>query len=79
MPQIKVKVMKNFTICIPKEIREKMSIKISDMLIISSQNDQIVIQKTPSFEDLAGIGKKTFKKLGGGETYLQQERDSWDI
>jgi len=30
-----------------------------------------------TFADLRGIGKKTFKALGGGETFLRRERENF--
>lgn len=45
---------------------------------------KLMIKKEKQFqtptktEDLVGAGQKTFKKLGGGEKYLQNERNSWE-
>lgn len=34
-------------------------------------------KKPPTLIDLFGIGKETFRKLGGGETFLKTERVDW--
>jgi hypothetical protein len=32
-----------------------------------------------SLEDLVGIGEKSFKRLGGGEKFLKNERAQWPM
>ncbi len=71
-------VMQNNTICIPKNIREKLNIQPKDIFILTLKNSQVNLVKAPSsWKDLAGIGKKTYQKLGGGEKFLAKERSAW--
>ena len=72
-----VKVMQNHTICLPKEIRNAINVAPQDFVMISMENNIIQLEKAPSWSSLGKKGKDVFKKLGGGEEYLKQERDSW--
>lgn len=72
-----VKVMQNHTICLPKEIRKAMQVAPQDFVVISMENNVIKLKKAPSWRSLKGKGKEVFKKLGGGEAYLNNERTTW--
>lgn len=72
------KVMKNYTVCIPKNIRKECNIHIRDIILFTYLDGKIVMEKAPSsWSDIAGIGKKVYQKYGGGEKYLIKERESW--
>ena len=73
----RAKVMKNNTICIPKSVREKLSLHESDIVIVRVRNQEAIIRKAPTWHDLLGVGEKTFKALGGGEKFLKKERAAW--
>lgn len=74
------KVMQNFTICLNKPVREALKIKRGDQVIMSidSEGKVQLIKAASSFKDLAGLGKDSFAKLGGGEAFLKQERSKWE-
>jgi bifunctional DNA-binding transcriptional regulator/antitoxin component of YhaV-PrlF toxin-antitoxin module len=72
------KVMQNFTICLPKKIRKEMAISVKDTIMLVFKNGELTLKKAPSsWEDLAKISPKVFKKYGGGEKYLKEEREAW--
>lgn len=73
------KVMQNFTICIAQPIREQLELKQGDQVILTmnKQGEVKLTKGVGSLEELVGIGKKTFKALGGGEVYLKKERKQW--
>jgi len=73
------KIMQNFTICIPKPIREQKGWKQGDKLILSMNEDGDVklIKAITSWDELRGIGKETFEALGGGEAFIKSEREAW--
>ena len=75
------KVMQNFTVCISQPIRDRMNIKKGDQVIISmDQNGEVKLTKAiSSLDELAGIGEKSFKLLGGGEAFLKNERKEWNL
>lgn len=75
------KVMQNFTVCISQPIRERMNLKKGDHVVISmDQNGEVKLTKgISSLDELAGIGKESFKTLGGGEAFLKNERKGWNL
>lgn len=77
MIQEYAKVMRNNTICIPKEIRDCLNVHESDMVIMTIKNHKAIIKKAPTWKDLLGLGKKAYAPYGGGEAYLKKERASW--
>lgn len=74
------KVSTKYQIVIPKEIRKKMRIspgmKISIRLIDAHK---AIINRTADdpVKALRGLGKDVWKSLGGGEKYIQSERNTW--
>lgn len=74
------KVMQNFTICISKPIREKLQIKRGDEIILTltPQGELKLVKAITTLNGLVGMGKKTFKDLGGGEAFIKKERAQWE-
>ena len=77
---LNAKVMQNFTICIAQPIRESLNLKQGDQVMLSmNENGEVKLMKAiTSLNELVGIGKKTFKALGGGEAFLKEERKQWE-
>ncbi len=49
------------------------------MILSMNKNGTVkVIKGVSSLDELRGIGKETFKALGGGEAFLKKERALWD-
>lgn len=79
MIQETVKVMQNYTICIPTKVRNKLNIQLKDKMLLTYKNNQIAIKKIDnSWGSIAGIAKDSYKKLGGGEKFLKEERKKWE-
>jgi hypothetical protein len=57
-----------------------MNLKKGDQIMLSmDENGEVKLTKAIStVKDLIGIGKKSFKRLGGGENFLKNERKQWD-
>lgn len=72
--------MQNFTICISKPIREKLQIKRGDEMILTltPQGELKLVKAITTLNGLVGMGKKTFKALGGGESFIKKERAQWE-
>ena len=73
------KVMQNYTICIAQPIREQLNLNRGDQVVLSmNEAGEVKLMKAVnSLKDLVGIGKDTFKALGGGERFLKEEREQW--
>lgn len=42
------------------------------------KKDSQVIKGISSLDELIGIGEESFRKLGGGEAFLENERKGWN-
>lgn len=48
-------------------------------MLSMDENGEVKLTKAVStVKDLIGIGKKSFKRLGGGENFLKNERKQWN-
>ena len=61
----KIKVLSGYRITIPKEIREKLKIKVGDRLLISVQDDKIILKPVREHEALVKLANIADKYLGG--------------
>ncbi|MEK7658062.1 MAG: AbrB/MazE/SpoVT family DNA-binding domain-containing protein [Patescibacteria group bacterium] len=66
-------------ITLPKSLLEEVGLKIGNKLIIKVKNNRIILEPQPKslVQYYKGLGKESWKKLGGGEIYLKRERKSW--
>ena len=67
-------------IVIPKEIREKLKLKNGQRIsIYPIDEDTAMILKEPvdPVKALEGLGADIWKKLGGTDKYIREERASW--
>lgn len=62
---IETVVTRKFQITIPKAIREKLKIKVGDRLLISIQNDKIILKPIRENEALARLANIADKYLSG--------------
>lgn len=74
------KLSKKYQITVPKKIREKLGLKKgSKVSIRKKEGDKAVLEPADSLvEKYKGLGKKVWKKLGGADNYLKEERSSWN-
>ena len=74
-----VKVGKRYQIVIPKKIRDKVGIKVTDELVVDVQGDNVVIHPCPRIysEYMQGLGKDVWSKTDAVE-YVKNERESWE-
>jgi len=81
----KTKITRKGQVTIPKEIREKLSLKESDILIVSNKNNMIIMEKMTPFLELKGSVKvpDEIKNLSWKEIEerasqsMAQEADKW--
>lgn len=75
------KVSTKYQIVIPKRIREKLEIAPGMKLhieVIDGERAVLHTKKVNIVKALSGLGKEVWKSLGGGESYIKQERKAWD-
>jgi len=74
------KLSKKYQITVPKKIREKLGLKKGSKVSIRKEGkDRAILEPVDSLvEKYKGLGKRAWKKLGGADQYLNQERNSWD-
>ena len=81
----KTKITRKGQVTIPKEIRDMLSLKESDILIVSNKNNKIIMEKMPPFLELKGSVKVPYeiKNLSWKEIEerasqsMAQEADKW--
>ena len=81
----KTKITRKGQVTIPKEIREKLSLKESDILIVSDNNNMVIMEKMSPFLELKGSVKvpDKIKNLSWKEIEerasqsMAQEADKW--
>ena len=75
-----VKLSRKYQIVVPKEIRKKMNLESGENIAIYSIDAKraiIVKQSNNPVAALEGLGSEIWRKLGGGQKYLKEERKSW--
>jgi len=60
-------VTRKYQITIPKEIREKLGIKIGDKLVVSLEDDKIVIRPVKAMKALEKLASIADRILGGSK------------
>lgn len=78
MPQVTVG--PKYQVVIPREIRKKVHLKKGERVSISSNDEKrivIELEKKSLADQLAGLGKEVWDKLGGADAYIERERNSW--
>ena len=67
-------------ITIPKRALNELGLKAGSTLIVRPYEHKILLEPRPKSltKYYKGLGKKSWKKLGGGEKYLKRERGSWE-
>ena len=77
------KVSPNMQTYIPKQIQSVLDIKPQQSISWTVINDVVCVQKANQPIDViktsCGIAKKIYQKHGGGQKWLQKERQSWKV
>lgn len=79
----KVKLSSKNQIVIPSEVRETLNLRKGASISLYAVDDShAILMKHPAkgnyVESMRGLGKEVWKKLGGVDKYIKDERDSWD-
>jgi AbrB family looped-hinge helix DNA binding protein len=74
------KLTSKYQITIPTEIRHQLALQAGDRVAIELDGDRAVIRPIHGGHTarLRGLGKTVWKKLEGGESWLEQERQTWE-
>lgn len=74
-----VKLSSKYQVVIPRSAREALKLKSGALLNVSVQDGQVNFTRaiTNRTETMRGLGKEVWKKLGGADKYIKQERASW--
>lgn len=78
----KTTVSSKYQIVIPKDVRKQLDISPGMELCIEVVDGDRAVVHTKAVsvvKALQGLGKEVWKTLGGGDRYLKQERNTWDI
>ncbi len=70
-----------YQIVIPRDVRRAMHLTAGTRIWIQSiDSDRAILVKEPAdhVKSMKGMGKDVWKKLGGGASYLKNERAVWD-
>jgi len=79
MKTITAKLSSKNQMTLPKEARQALKIKAGDTVILVVAEDNVRLCPKPAnlTDYLRGLGKDLWQELGGGDEYLQAERESW--
>ena len=74
------KLTNKFQITIPAEIRRRLNLSAGDSVVIELEGEQAVIRPIHGGHTarMRGLGKSVWRRLGGGENWLEQERQAWE-
>ena len=67
-------------ITIPAEARRRLGLAAGDTVYLALENGQVVLRGLHRgwAESHHGIGADLWKEDGGGQQFIEQERDAWD-
>jgi len=73
------KLTNKFQITIPADIRRRLDLHQGDAVVIDLEGNKAVLRPVHGghVQRMSGLGKDVWARLGGGDAYLQSERDSW--
>jgi len=81
MQKTSVTLSSKYQLVIPAKIRKSLKLnKGSKLYVQKLDEDRLIISKKPRsiVEELAGLGKEVWDSLGGADSYIRNERNSWD-
>lgn len=66
-------------ITLPKRLLEEVGLKIGNKLIIRIKDNKIILEPQPKSltKYYKGLGKESWRRIGGGKIHLEKERKSW--
>jgi AbrB family looped-hinge helix DNA binding protein len=69
-----------YQIVVPTKIRKALGLSGGSKILLQQLDEnRIILSKKPDSytESLWGLGKEVWRKFGGSQKYLQNERNSW--
>ncbi len=69
----KVKVTRKYQVTIPKEIRERIGIKIGDELLVSEDEQRIILEKPADLDAIAGA----WSHIEDADSFMKDVRRLW--
>lgn len=73
-----------YQVVIPKAVRKQLNVTVGKRVTIEALDEHRAVisfqidSQLKRFERMRGLGKEVWQVLGGGEKYLENERNSWD-
>lgn len=66
-------------VTVPRDIRKALHLEPGNLVYFTVEGGQAVLRSAPESHTLAlrGLGREVWRKLGGADRFLQDERDSW--
>ncbi|MCU0521927.1 MAG: AbrB/MazE/SpoVT family DNA-binding domain-containing protein [Anaerolineae bacterium] len=80
MSAVVVKLSSRNQMVLPKEAREALGIKSGGRVLVIVEGEAVRLLPEPDdwAEYIYGLGEDVWKSLGGGESFLAEERASWE-
>jgi len=74
------KLTSKFQITIPVDIRRSLGLCQGDSVVIDLEGDKAVLRPIHGghVERMTGLGAEVWARLGGGDAYIDSERNAWD-
>lgn len=74
-----VKLSSKYQVVVPSRVRKALGLKAGSKLRVYRQGQNIILQKSENsmLDELQGLGKEAWQSLGGADSYIKTERDSW--
>lgn len=69
-----------YQITLPTEIRRRLNLEAGDVVYLSLAEGKVVLRSARGgwVESTRGLGAELWSAEGGGEAFMDRERESWD-
>ena len=74
-----IKISAKGQISIPKEIRERMNLRVGEKLVLMEGNNQLVLQKTDELLNKLGISNESRDNMLASQDSLKKEQDNLSV
>lgn len=80
MKAVTARVSSRYQMVLPKDVRRVLGIQPGDVVLLIIEGDTVrLVPKPASYATYArGLGRQAWEALGGAETFLAEERATWE-